>query len=138
MMTLDCDPWLMRGICYSPVPYGSDPSYFAPFGDYFTDQYADLFRRDLQLFRRMGANTVRLYAWRHSARHTAFLDEAHSLGLVVLSVYEMGTAEDTPVATARDRALLRARLQARLQVSRHPAIVAWLVGNELNLSLIHI
>ena len=35
---LDCVPWLMRAICYSPVPFGEDPSYSEPYGDYFTDQ----------------------------------------------------------------------------------------------------
>ena len=122
----------MRGISYSPVPYGEDPSYSAPYGDYFTDAYEELFTRDLDLFVRMGANTVRLYAWRQSRRHTLFLDECQKRNLVVVAVYEMGTAEDTPVATAQERALLRARVQARVRVSLHPAIVAWLVGNELN------
>ena len=131
-LLLDCTPWLMRGISYSPVPYSHDPSYAEPYGDYFTDAYAELFGRDLALFEAMGANTARLYAWRQSARHSAFLDECMSRAIVVIAVYEMGTAEDTPVGTPQERALLRARLQARLRVSRHPAIVAWLVGNELN------
>ena len=196
-LLLDCSPWLMRAISYSPVPFGQDPSYTIPYGDYFTDQYAPLFERDLKyiyalslslslscsfsrslpltrshslslplgfsmllalpplyihiygsapspsdesqlyllvrsLFKDMGANTVRLYAWRQSARHGAFLDSAHSRGLVVIAVYEMGTAEDTPVGTVQERALLRARVQSRLAISRHPAIVAWLIGNELN------
>ena len=69
---------------------------------------------------------VRLYAWRQSVRHTKFLDEAYRRGLVVVAVYEMGTAEDSPVGTRQARALLRARVQARLRVSRHRAIVAWL------------
>lgn len=129
---LDGTPWLMRAISYSPVPLGEDPSYSEPYGDYFTDSFSGIFERDLKLLQQMGANTVRLYAWRQSTRHTQFLDAAHARGLVVIAVYEMGTAEDTPVTNGAQRALLRARLQARLRVSRHPAIVAWLVGNELN------
>ena len=132
VLLLDCSPWIMRGISYSPVPFGDDPSYVAPYGDYFTDSYASLFRRDIALFTEMGANTIRLYAWRQSIRHGIFLDEAHANGLVVVSAFEMGTAEDSPVETVQQRNLLRGRLQARLRVSRHPAIVAWLVGNELN------
>ena len=132
VLLLDCVPWLMRGISYSPVPNGHDPSYSEPYGDYFTDQYEQLWGRDLDLFSRMGANTVRLYAWRQSKHHTAFLDEADRRGLVVVSVYEMGTAEDTPVRTVQERNLLRFRLQSRVRLSRHRAIVAWLVGNELN------
>ena len=52
----------MRAISYSPVPYGEDPSYAEPYGDYFTDAFSGIFDRDLDLFERMGANTVRLYA----------------------------------------------------------------------------
>ena len=32
-LQLDCSPWLMRAICYSPVPYGMDPGYSEPWGD---------------------------------------------------------------------------------------------------------
>jgi hypothetical protein len=102
------------------------------YGDYFTDSYRHIFERDLALFTEMGANTVRLYAWRQSVRHTRFLDAALARNLAVVAVYEMGTSDDSPVTTGQQRALLRARLQARLRVSKHPAIVAWLVGNELN------
>ena len=101
----------MRGISYSPVPLGQDPSYAEPYGDYFTDQYMSILRRDMDLFVRMGANTVRLYAWRQSVRHVKFLDLCDELNLVVVAVYEMGTAEDTPVATANERSLLRGRLK---------------------------
>ena len=99
---------------------------------FLAHRYSELFGRDLDLFVRMGANTIRLYAWRQSRRHFKFLDGAHSRDLAVIAVYEMGTAEDTPVGSAQERALLRARLQSRLRISRHPALIAWLVGNELN------
>ena len=75
---------------------------------------------------------MRLYSWRQSRRHFKFLDRCHSKNLAVIAVYEMGTAEDTAVGSGQERALLRARLQSRLRVSRHPALIAWLVGNELN------
>ena len=61
---LDCKPFMMRGVSYSPVPWNHDPSYHEPYGDYFTDEYHDIVKRDLALFQEMGANTVRLYAWR--------------------------------------------------------------------------
>jgi hypothetical protein len=35
---LDCKPFMMRGVSYSPVPWSHDPSYHEPFGDYFTDE----------------------------------------------------------------------------------------------------
>ena len=44
-LQLDCSPWLMRAICYSPVPFGMDPGYSEPWGDLFTDEYEGLWRR---------------------------------------------------------------------------------------------
>ena len=124
---LDCKPFMMRGVSYSPVPWSHsnpnpypnpnhpnpnpnpnqvpwshDPSYHEPFGDYFTDEFHDIVKRDLALFVEMGANTVRLYAWRLKTRHMKFLDLAFDLGLVVSSAFEMGTAEDTPIGTAHE------------------------------------
>ena len=66
----------------------------------------------------MGANTVRLYAWRLKTRHMKFLDLADELGLVVSSAYEMGTAEDTPIFTYQEKAIALARLQRRLQADQ--------------------
>ena len=100
---LDGAPYMCRAVSYSPVPIGEDPSYHEPFGDYFTDNYGGIWRRDLALFKEMGANTVRLYAWRLKSRHNQFLDEADRHGLTVMSVFEMGTAEDTPVGTPAER-----------------------------------
>ena len=47
-LQLDCSPWLMRAICYSPVPFGLDPGYSEPWGDMFTDEYEGLWRHDLE------------------------------------------------------------------------------------------
>ena len=111
----------MRGICYSPVPWGDDPGYAEPYGDYFTSQYEPLFARDLALMAEMGANTVRVYTWSTSARHGTFLDMAHHLGLAVVAVFEMGTAEQTPLVEPRDLAYAQTRLQAKVRATGgHP------------------
>ena len=123
----------MRGISYSPVPTGEDLGYALPYGDYFTSQYEPLFARDLALMAEMGANTVRVYTWSTSARHGTFLDMAHHLGLAVVAVFEMGTAEQTPLVEPRDLAYAQTRLQAKVRATGgHPAVVSWLIGNELN------
>ena len=114
---LDGAPWMMRGISYSPVPTGEDPGYALPYGDYFTSQYEPLFARDLALMAEMGANTVRVYTWSTSARHGTFLDMAHHLGLAVVAVFEMGTAEQTPLVEPRDLAYAQTRLQAKVRAT---------------------
>ena len=44
LVMLDCQPFMMRGVSYSPVPWGHDPSYHEPFGDYFTDEFHDIIK----------------------------------------------------------------------------------------------
>ena len=44
LVMLDCQPFMMRGVSYSPVPLGHDPSYHEPFGDYFTDEFHDIIK----------------------------------------------------------------------------------------------
>ena len=44
LIMLDCRPFMMRGVSYSPVPWGHDPSYHEPFGDYFTDEFHDIIK----------------------------------------------------------------------------------------------
>ena len=51
---LDGAAWIMRGICYSPVPWGDDPGYAEPYGDYFTTEWEAIFTRDIALFVAMG------------------------------------------------------------------------------------
>ena len=52
------------------VPWSHDPSYHEPFGDYFTDEFHDIVKRDLALFVEMGANTVRRYLYIDIEGHT--------------------------------------------------------------------
>ena len=49
IIMLDCKPFMMRGVSYSPVPWNHDPSYHEPFGDYFTDEYYEIVKRDLMV-----------------------------------------------------------------------------------------
>ena len=39
----------------------------------------------------MGANTLRLYAFKTSVRHTKFLDHAMALDLTVFAAFELGS-----------------------------------------------
>ena len=131
-----CQLLLMRGVCYSPVPVGEDPGYAKPYGDYFTNEYAPLFERDLQLMAEMGANAVRVYTLSTSLRHVAFLEAALARNISVIAGFDMGTARESPIGSARGLAYAQQRLQRKVRaLASHAsgrAIVAWLVGNELN------
>ena len=129
---LDGRPFLVRGVCYSPVPVGNDPGYGEPWGDYFTTDFYKIFTRDIELFVRMGANTIRLYTFKTSQRHGMFLDAADAAGLIVMGAFEIGTAEHTSLATTADREAVKGRLGRQLRLSRHRALTMWFVGNEMN------
>lgn len=87
-LLVDNNPFLVQGICYSPIPI-NESVYFAPYGDYFTPDYSFIWLRDLPLIRAMGANVVRTYGWQPDNDHTAFLDAAWNAGLYVMATFYM-------------------------------------------------
>ena len=57
---LDGSVFDVRGMCYQPTPIGEDVGTGPPYGDYYTDGYSDLWARDFENLRWMGANVVRM------------------------------------------------------------------------------
>jgi len=105
----------------------------APFGDYFTADYAYMWSRDFPRLVSMGVNTLRVYSWSVSADHTAFLDTCQQHGLKVLVTHALGYATDTPVDTvAKQLAVAQGFAAEVARYGDHPAILMWSFGNELN------
>ena len=131
-LLVDGRPFYIQGVCYSPIPVGESPS-FDPRGDYFTLEYAWIWKRDLPLIKAMGATTIRIYGWKSWADHTAFLDAVHAAGLKVLVTYYLGDAEESPVRSVADRNRIIQQFVAQVHRYRdHPGILMWSFGNELN------
>lgn len=129
----------VRGVIYSPVPIGDDPELFSPYGDYFTEEYKEIYERDLPLIRQMGANTVRLLYWDPSKDHTGFLDKAYENGLYVILTFPLGP--DSYPALFNDFGTVDPQTQSEVLDSfgrvvaanrYHPAILIWSIGDELN------
>ena len=91
-----------------------------------------IFSRDLKMIKAMGANTVRLYSFKTSVRHGAFLDLCLAYNISAMVAFEIGSAKQTPLATSQDLTAVKARLRRQIRMSSHPAIILWLVGNEMN------
>mmetsp|Transcript_4245 Transcript_4245/g.9944 ORF Transcript_4245/g.9944 Transcript_4245/m.9944 type:complete len:616 (-) Transcript_4245:337-2184(-) len=130
---VDDEPFYMKGVAYSPVPLGEDPLYGAPYGDYFTNEYAAFWVRDLPLLKAMGANTIRTYAWNRTRSHKEFLDFCLENDMRVSITYFLGSTLQTPITSKDD--LEQVAQDFADQVAKykdHPAVIGWAFGNEIN------
>jgi len=103
-------PYLIKGICYHPVPKGSNERSFASI-----DQ-------DLSLMIEAGINTIRVYA---PIDDVAILDKIHAAGikLIVGFGYNQGGIFDIASGSLLDYVT---------KYKTHPAILFWELGNEYN------
>ncbi len=126
--------FIVKGVGYAPTSIGDDPEVAAPNGDYFTSNYSDIYNRDLPLLRQMGANTVRLWGWQYDADHTDFLDQAYNNGvnpIYVIAPFWLDSSRD--ISDAATREAIIAEFSQMVAIHKdHPAILMWVIGNELN------
>jgi len=101
----------MKGVAWSPTAVGSGPGY--GHGDF--DNYASI---DVPLFVQAGINTVRTYG---PILNRSVLDKLYSEGIYVVNTVFYGY-EDTVTSAVNNLCA----------VKDHPAIIAWVVGNEWN------
>ena len=103
-------PYVIKGICYHPVPKGSNERSFASI-----DQ-------DLSLMIEAGINTIRVYA---PIDDVAILDKIHAAGikLIVGFGYNQGGVFDIASGSLLDYVT---------KYKTHPAILFWELGNEYN------
>ncbi len=107
---VDGERYLIKGICYHPVPKGSDKRDFGNL-----DQ-------DLQLMVEAGINTIRVY---EPIKEIQVLDKIHQAGIkVILGFgYDQGGIFDIKSGTYIDYVN---------QYKDHDAILMWELGNEYN------
>ena len=126
---LDGKPWLMRAVCYSPVPVGAYPDWFEPYGDYFTSNYAGIFERDIPLLADAGVNAIRIYTLKYSHRHTQFFDLCHQYGIVIIVGYDFEDGTKSFFNDEESMTKVQRKLRSQVRAAKHPAIGAWIVGN---------
>ena len=129
---LDGRPWLMRAVCYSPVPVGADPDWFEPYGDYFTSNYAGIFERDIPLLADAGVNAIRIYTLKYSHRHTQFFDLCQQYGIVIIVGFDFEDGTKSLFNDEESMTRVQRKLRSQVRAAKHPAVGAWIVGNELN------
>ena len=124
-------PLFVRGAGYSPIPPSKNTNY-RPF-DLFTAEYEYIWKRDLEKIRNMSANTIRVWSWDSFRDHSAFLDACYDMGLYVMVpfLWEPSDYPDISVASTMQQVLTDWKAFV-YSVMNHPAVLAFLIGNELN------
>jgi hypothetical protein len=122
-LTVNGEPFAVNGIGYSPISIGED------FHGALRDR-PDRYLVDFPLIAASGANTVRIYT---SFLTTAMLDAAWAEGLHVIPTFGVDPGQ---LGCTEGKDFMRDRFtDVVAQWKDHPAILAWLVGNEVNVNL---
>jgi len=130
---IDGQRFVMKGVCYSPNPIGHSGAE-SPRSDFFTKKWRAVYQRDLPRMREMGVNCVRVYGWETKADHREFLDLAWNDGRQPIRVL-VSEWIDPHTDWTSDRTVKRLKSDwAALakKVRNHPAVLGYMVGNELN------
>lgn len=120
-------PFTIKGANYSPTPVGADP------GQFPGHSAADVFNRDAPILRALGANTARTYA---PAPDNLLLDTLYNGGVdpiylimgYFVPVSGIDYGDPGVVAFHQNRFVAMVN-----QFKDHPGILAWGIGNEVNL-----
>ena len=107
---VDGEPFRIRGVNWNPVPKGGDhPANL---------DYVGFAEQDIPLMKAAGINVVRTY---ERLENREVLDKLEDAGIYVFSTVYGWWQDDPSVVTDRVNA-----------VKDHPAILAWVLGNEWN------
>ncbi|KAL0479680.1 beta-glucuronidase [Acrasis kona] len=125
---VDGQPFFMTGATYSIIPTGKIPD-SAPDSAANTTYGRGIWMRDINNMKAIGGNTLRVYSM-ESADHTAFYDYAYANGIkLIVSMWV--TYQNFSDPTIRSNLL--SSWTAFVKKERHPAILMWCFGNELNI-----
>ncbi len=138
---LNGQPFVIKGMNYSPVPIGAAPRY-VPYGDYFIPYYANVWKPDIDKIREAGINVIKLYAGDPdlnagapgtSGNWKAFLDYCYNGGnkpiYIIMFSYTQGGAIAQGGTDFNN--YLRQYGELIKSTVKHPAVFGYMVGNEI-------
>jgi hypothetical protein len=141
-ITLDGEPFVIKGMNYSPVPIGVAPGDGLPYGDYFTPDFANVWKPDIDKMRQAGVNVIKLYAGDPDRNAGApgsggnwkdFLDYCYNDGTkpiyVVMFSYTQGGVIEAGGSGLDD--YIRHYDRMIKSTIRHKAVFGYMVGNEI-------
>jgi hypothetical protein len=140
-LKLNGQPFVVKGMNYSPVPIGTFPGY-VPYGDYFIPYYANVWKPDVDNMRAAGINVVKLYAGNPdlnagapgtAGNWKAFLDYCYNGGNHPIYVVMFSYTQGDVIAQGGTGLNNYIRQYDELVKSTvtHPAVFGFLVGNEI-------
>lgn len=132
-LLLNGKPYVIKGVCYNPVPIGKDYEY-----NYWGDMNKP-WLIDGKMMKEMGVNTVRFYRpGKNPNEVRKVLDDLHQkFGIRVLMGHYLGFWDWPPPNYADEGFRDKVRTQVLEMVSLykdHPGILMWILGNENNYS----
>jgi hypothetical protein len=127
---------IIKAVGYSPVPIGSDPTVQPPYGDYFTANYATIYKRDLAILRNLGINAIRLWGWGNGADHSDFLNTAYNGGvnpIYVIVQFWMGPGTYPDLSDQAVQLMVLNDFTLFVNtINANPAVLFYIVGSDLN------
>ena len=140
-LKLNGQPFVVKGMNYSPVPIGAAPRY-VPYGDYFIPYYANVWKPDVDNMRAAGINVIKLYAGNPdlnagapgtAGNWKAFLDYCYNGGNNSIYVVMFSYTQGDVIAQGGGGLNNYIRQYDELVKStvKHPAVFGYLVGNEI-------
>ena len=123
-------PFYAKGVGYQPVPKGETPANF-PNGDYFTSNYAHIYKPDVDKMRAMGVNLIKIYSWYPDHDHNDFLNYCYNNGVNPIYVAVGYFLEAGRVISNKNEYINQFRILAQ-HTYQHPAILGYMIGNETN------
>jgi hypothetical protein len=140
-LKLNGQPFVIKGMNYSPVPIGAAPRY-TPYGDFFIPYYANVWKPDVDKIREAGINVIKLYAGNPdlnagapgtAGNWKAFLDYCYNGGNSPIYVVMMSYTQGGAIAQggADFNNYLRHYDELVKSTATHPAVFGYLVGNEI-------
>ncbi len=117
-MLVDGSPFIVKGVNYGYTPVGSG------YATYDWTIHPEFYKADFA----MGANTIRLHSMPTDSK---LLDAAYEYGLYVIITCTVAWNKDFRVQADRDQVLSDLTTTVN-KWKDHPAILMWLIGNEIN------
>jgi len=145
-ITLNGEPFVIKGMNYSPLPIGVAPGDGLPYGDYFTPAYANVWKPDIDKMRQAGINVIKLYAGDPDRNAGApgsggnwkdFLDYCYNGGTKPIYVVMFSYTQGAQIAAGGSGPppnlddYIRHYDKLVKSTIRHPAVFGYMVGNEI-------